>query len=190
MVIELLTSALLETIVKGIFSVLGKKKASEDELRKIRDNLEKLVKLDENTGNALDRFVDLLKSATRAAVHATELRNCLEKDQTPNSALVESGKRLLEDRVLRELRKDALPKIRQFDRDYYERASDIATEASDHLKESVSNLKNDNAKQAVKELEYAVDKLDKLVESIGTRIDEILQPLTESYQVLIEAGKR
>src|SRR5712692_3473632 len=141
MAVEVLTASLLESIVKGIFSILAKKMPSKEELQKARADLGRLVKLAQDTGYSLGCYFEVERAAIRAGVHATELRQFFSEGATPSSRLLESLTSLLEDRVKRGLGKDGLRKIHEF-RDDFENVRRLVDATQKNLKGSISHLKD------------------------------------------------
>ncbi len=176
-------------LLREIYRVVKKRKnVTKEELQKLRRDLTKLVRLSQQTNYALAKYVELEESATRAGVHARELKRFLDDESSPKTSLLQSLDVLDSERIVR-LLKGELRQIYEYRKDYDE-ATAFAEEAKKHLRASIAGLNQDDRKLARSELGYCVEKLDDLVKLMARRRDELLKPLSRAYETLASSNKR
>lgn len=189
MTVEPVVSSVMVTLLREIYRVIKKKRnVTKEELQKLRRDVTKLVRLSQQTNYALAKYVELEESATRAGVHARELKRFLDDESSPKASLLQSLDVLDNERLVR-LVKGELRQIYEYRKDYDE-ATTLTEDARKHLRASAAGLREDNRKLAGSELGYCVEKLDDLVKLMARRRDELLKPLSRAYETLASSEKR
>ncbi len=176
MLSETLTVALAKEIFGAIKYFLSKKKSSEKEREKLREELIRLVELSKNTAVALEHYFTFMKRSTEAGVHCTELHSLIET--IPENSAMNQFAKIIDVRLKANLREEAIEAIHNYRVDF-EQARHSYMVAKRHLRQAKINFRK-NKEDCSSEIEEDNDEISQMVMLGSRRIRELIDPLQEA----------
>lgn len=182
--IEVLTGVAIKELITSIWGLLKKRSPSEKDLEELRQRIIHLINLSNDTGLALERYTQLLKHATEASVHATELQGIINFSPTEAKSISKQQfMKLITVRMERILRKEGIEEIHPY-REDYEKVAEEYNKAEFHLERAFNKFEGDDFESCISEMQYANKELDAMVMFVKRRIDELFEALRLAYKVL------